>query len=426
MCDTFVCPPHLSESGNWIFGKNSDREPNEIQLTHHYPARQIPSGMQQCTFIEVQHTLQTFATILSQPIGMWGAEMGVNEKGVTIGNEAVFSKFSLPKKDKGLTGMDMLRLALESCDTAQKAVNKLIQLNENYGQDANGGYQSKFYYHNSFLIADAEEAFVLETAGELWALEKVKTYRAISNGLSITNQYDDIHPKAIQFAINKSWIKKDEEFNFSKAFSAYWMPKLANCQLRKNLVESHQKVKFTISDAFKTLRSHDIEEEFLPQNGSTASVCMHASGLFCPQQTTASMVVEIRRNQASTIWLTGAPSPCMSIFTPFYFDSSDIISQYYKEDAHWKSWSQWQRKAMHDYSAASSQLENLRNEKELSWVKRDQQAIKQNDIQLLHSLSEEALQKSDRTIKALSDITYSKKSSLLFRLFWKKQALTFQ
>jgi dipeptidase len=426
MCDTFVCPSHLSETGNWIFGKNSDREPNEVQLTNSYPARNIPSEKQQCTFIEVQHTQQTFATILSQPIGMWGAEMGVNEKGVTIGNEAVFTKISLPKKNTGLTGMDMLRLALESCATAQVAVDKLIELNEKYGQDANGGFRAKFYYHNSFLIADAQEAFVLETAGEFWAVEKVKTYRAISNGLTITTQYDDIHPKAIQYAQDKSWIKKDEEFNFSKAFSAYWMPKLAKCQFRRNLVESNQKEKFSILDAFKTLRSHDSENDFLPQNGTTASVCMHAIGLFCPQQTTASMVVEIRKQKASTIWLSGAPIPCMSIYTPIYFNSSDILERYFKEQNHWKYWNEWQRKAMHDYSTAQPQLEILRTEKELSWMNLDRTVILQNDIKLMKQLSEEAIQDSDKILQALSENSYSKKSSLLFRLFWKKQNLAFQ
>lgn len=45
---------------------------------------------------------------------------------------------------------------------------------EEYGQ---GGPCSdtnpNFTYYNSFLIADASEAWVLETAGQLWAAEHV-------------------------------------------------------------------------------------------------------------------------------------------------------------------------------------------------------------------------------------------------------------
>ena len=41
---------------------------------------------------------------------MWGSEMGANEKGVVIGNEAVWTRMPL-RKDDGLTGMDLLRLA---------------------------------------------------------------------------------------------------------------------------------------------------------------------------------------------------------------------------------------------------------------------------------------------------------------------------
>ena len=56
----------------------------------------------------------------------------------------------------------------------------------------------------------------------------------------------------------------------------------------------------------------------------------------------------------------------------------------------------------------------------------DRQAILQNDIKLMLQLSEQAIQDSDRILQTLSDISYTKKSSLLFRIFWKKQALTYQ
>lgn len=51
----------------------------------------------------------------------------------------------------------------------------ITDLLEKYGQ---GGQcmedQSDFTYHNSFLISDRKEAWVLETAGKYWAAERVK------------------------------------------------------------------------------------------------------------------------------------------------------------------------------------------------------------------------------------------------------------
>ena len=52
----------------------------------------------------------THAVILSKPAWMWGAEMGANEHGVCIGNEAVWTKLNGPEDEKEkLLGMDLLR-----------------------------------------------------------------------------------------------------------------------------------------------------------------------------------------------------------------------------------------------------------------------------------------------------------------------------
>ncbi|WDU84347.1 hypothetical protein [Caloramator sp. Dgby_cultured_2] len=61
--------------------------------------------------------------------------MGVNEFGVVIGNEAVFTKEG--QGPPALLGMDMLRLALERSKTALEAVEHIVYFIKTYGQGVN-------------------------------------------------------------------------------------------------------------------------------------------------------------------------------------------------------------------------------------------------------------------------------------------------
>lgn len=64
----------------------------------------------QCTYIPVEQVDHTYSVILSKPAWMWGAEMGANEAGVCIGNEAVFTKLNTDKDiEEKLLGMDLVR-----------------------------------------------------------------------------------------------------------------------------------------------------------------------------------------------------------------------------------------------------------------------------------------------------------------------------
>ena len=68
----------------------------------------------------------------SAPWWLWGFEMGVNEWGVTIGNEAVQTRE--PTHHAALIGMDLIRLGLERAQTADSAVEIIGALIEEYGQ----------------------------------------------------------------------------------------------------------------------------------------------------------------------------------------------------------------------------------------------------------------------------------------------------
>jgi len=92
MCDTFVALADVTKNGDVIFGKNSDRPQGEIQDAVVIQAKKhSPSERLECTYITIEQVEETFAVILSKPRWMWGAEMGANECGVVIGNEAVWT-----------------------------------------------------------------------------------------------------------------------------------------------------------------------------------------------------------------------------------------------------------------------------------------------------------------------------------------------
>ncbi len=73
-----------------------------------------------CTWIDIPQVARTHAVLLSRPWWMWGAEMGANEHGVVIGNEAVFT--DQPDGEPALLGMDLLGSPSNGRDSAEGAV----------------------------------------------------------------------------------------------------------------------------------------------------------------------------------------------------------------------------------------------------------------------------------------------------------------
>jgi len=203
MCDTLVATPEATADGVTVLGKNSDRDPNEAHHLLSLPAAEHPPGSHvRCTYITIPQAAHTHAVLLAKPFWIWGAEMGVNEHGLAIGNEAVFTKVPY-QKEGALTGMDLLRLALERATNAAEAVTVITGLLAAYGQGGNCGWQHQAFYHNSFLIADPAAAWVLETAGPHWVARQVRGLYTISNGLTMGNQWDLASPTLVTHPVRQ-------------------------------------------------------------------------------------------------------------------------------------------------------------------------------------------------------------------------------
>ncbi|XP_043851405.1 secernin-3 isoform X3 [Dromiciops gliroides] len=255
-----------------------------------------------CTYIEIEQAVETYAVILSRPSWLWGAEMGANEHGVCIGNEAVWGREEVCEEE-ALLGMDLVRLGLERADTAEKAVSIIVELLEKYGQGGNCSESMVFSYHNSFLIADRHEAWILETAGKYWAAEKVEDgVRNISNQLSITTKIDREHPKMREHAKDKGWWDDQKEFNFSTVYAHTNNSSGRYCEGYKLL--NKYKGNMTSETMMEILRDKEsginMEGEF---------------------QTTASMVSVLPQDPSLPCihFLTGTPNPERSVFKPFIF-----------------------------------------------------------------------------------------------------------
>jgi hypothetical protein len=294
MCDCLVALPSATGGTLTLFAKNSDRPPGERQLVH-WSAPRRDVGRLLATHIDIDpFGADTLACVLSRPAWGWGAEHGVNEAGVAIGNTTVYTTLDPRGAPVGLTGMDLVRLALERAGSAAQAVDVITSLLSRYGQGGSGHdpvvTPGGRPYWNAFLIADPGSAFVIDTSGGEWAVEQAADVRAISNRTSIP-AFDAVHRhprQPVARLVDPRWHASQRA--------------LAQRPVTVEALQAH-------------LRSHDSCGE------PGWSVCMHVDGV---EATTASMIVELAAGASPRIRaLTG--SPCEREYTAFDFADAEHL-----------------------------------------------------------------------------------------------------
>ncbi|KAM4821797.1 secernin-2 isoform X3 [Urocitellus parryii] len=236
--------------------------------------------------------------------------MGANEHGVCIGNEAVWTKEPVGEGE-ALLGMDLLRLALERGSTAQEALHVITGLLERYGQGGSCREDPMpFCYHNTFLLADRTEAWVLETAGRLWAAQRIQGgARNISNQLSIGTDISAEHPELRSHAQAQGWWSGQGAFDFAQVFSLTQQP------VRMEAAKARFRAGRELLQKWQGNITAEVMMDILRNKES--GICMDSGGF----RTTASMVSILPRDPTRPCvhFLTATPDPSRSVFKPFIF-----------------------------------------------------------------------------------------------------------
>ncbi|MBV9952889.1 MAG: hypothetical protein JO291_13110, partial [Acidimicrobiia bacterium] len=230
------------------------------------------------TYLEIPAVSETLGVLGSRPEWMWGLEHGVNEAGLAAGNATIYTTLDPRGFPDALTGMDLVRLALERAESATSAVDVITSLIELHGQGGSGHDGAHRPYWSSFLVADPSAAFVVETSGREVAVEPVERTRAISNRTTIPSfDAEHRHPRQpVETLVDPRW-------RASRAV-------LADEPVTTDALQAH-------------LASHAGGED-----GWT--VCMHAEDL---EETTAAMVAELPRGASPRVWFAQG-SPCRNPF----------------------------------------------------------------------------------------------------------------
>ncbi len=304
-----------------VFAKNSDRPPGEPQITWPFGRRSSAGCSLRTQYLTIGDT-GAHATLLSCPIWLWGAEHGVNEHGVAIGNERVATTHDSSAAPPALIGMDLVRLGLERARTAAEAVEVMTGLLDDCGQGGIADATHSEAYDSSFLLADPTSAFVLETAGREWVTASFDGGTAISNRLSL----------------DADWTRGSRGLAPGDDFARFRDPSEPTGYADVRLAASRAFLSSTLSGGLTPaataahLRDHGSGPWGGPGSRGTVtppprrlgpdfsgvSVCMHVRDHYV---TAASMIAELPESITDgaplRVWVAPG-SPCASIFVPAF------------------------------------------------------------------------------------------------------------
>ena len=353
MCDSFVALANSTADGSVLLAKSADTEVNEAEQVIRFPRRSYPDGaMVRVTHLNIPQATQTHEIILGRSFWAWGGEIGCNEHGVAVGNEAAFSNVKEGKD--GVCVLDLLRLVLERSRTAREGVEVVGRHVEAFGEGGNCQMMGNYWFDAGLLIADRREAYVVNCAGRNWAARPVQDVMAISN----------------RYQIGSDWTMSSLKANGSKpSFRAMFADEKREHEVgaveRETMAQAildARKGRITVKDMADVLRCVGDEDSYDVTEGDRSTrVCMHAG----PTESrfwhaTGAMISDVS-DRGVVVWMTATSATDLSCFKPLMFDAEmpdlgPLPQGTYTDGSLWWKHEHLHRRAMAAYKEVKPQI----------------------------------------------------------------------
>jgi secernin len=253
---------------------------------------------------------------------VWGFEHGVNEHGVAIGNHTVFSNEPIAEAP-GLIGMDLVRLGLERGRDAREALEVIALLIETYGQGGPALAPDAAGYHNSFLLADPGEAWLLETSNQHWAARRTRL-AAVSNHYGVGKDWEIGSRDLESYARAHGLWREIGRIDVAAAYRNPHVPGRVSegRQRRASELLDAGRGHHDVASLTRVLRDHGGSAAWqpgpTPDDEAFFTLCAHSEPVHA---TTASMVAPLPadRDAPWPVWISFG-APCAAIFLPVYLD----------------------------------------------------------------------------------------------------------
>ena len=309
MCDTFAALPSVTRDKSVLFAKSADCEVNEANAIVRIPGRKHVKGEAvRVTHLVIPQAEETYEVFLTKAFWTYGCEIGINEYGLAMGEEAVFTTEMAEEKD-GLIGPDLMRIGLERAKNCQEAIEVMTGLLEHYGQGGSAELKGNSHFDSSFLMSDASEAYILETAGRKWAVKKIEEFDSISNMLGIAANWTTCSVEA-----------GSQKTDWAKTFALPEVPPTLGSPDRQCITYDMLRAsagQISAETMFTIMRHHN--DGYHPASADAhRNICIHAG----PQenrwwQADGVMVTDVGEH-GILIWVTGTSGNCVSIFKPVF------------------------------------------------------------------------------------------------------------